>query len=225
VTAPTHEQHYSHDEKGQYTEDFSGYFIEMPGNVNKSDKDLQPLFAAKYPFVDAKSWPGLIAKKTEFHDKQGPYSQDVLMPDAKDAMKVFGPTLAAEPDLAGWKIKFVKKVGDNYEFEASRLNDEGKPEKKPVQIPAVAPTQAEIEAEARADLSRPDAYDYGTLKSTYDGKTGTRTFSLEPERTEWRIRHTVIKDATGPYQPPAGDKGYWGESSYTPPAPPPSTTP
>ena len=220
VTAPTHEQHYGHDEQGQYAEDFSGYFVELPGNVSKSDKDLQALFAAKYPFVEAKQWPGLIKKKTVYHDKQA-YSQDVLMPDATDAMRVFGPTLAAEPDLAGWKLRFVKKVGDNYEFEASRLNDEGKPEKKPVQIPATAPTKDELEAEARADLSRPEAYEYPALKSTYDGKTGTRTFSLEPERTEWRIRHTVIKDDKGPYQPPAGDKGYWGESSYTPPPPSP----
>ena len=214
VTAPTHEQHYSHDTAGQYTEDFSGYFVEAPANLTKSDQQLQPLFAAKYPFVEAKQWPALIKKKTVFHDKQGPYSKDVLMPDDKDALKVFGPTLAAQPDLAGWKLRFVKKVGDDYEFEASRLN-EGAPEKKPVQIKAGAPTKAELEAEARADLSRPEAYDYPALKSTYDGK-GTRTFTLEPERTEWRIRHTVIKDDQGPYQPPAGDKGYWGESSYTP---------
>ena len=61
-------------------------------------------------------------------------------------------------------------------------------------------------------------YEYKDVKKTYDAKTGTKTFDLFAERTEWRIRHTVIKDAKGPYQPAAGDAKYWGESTFAPPA-------
>jgi hypothetical protein len=221
VSAPTHEQHYSHDTSGTYTEDFSGYFIEEPGNQKKSDKDLETLFAAKYPFVDAKEWPKLLKKKTVYNDRQGPYGQSVLMPEPKDALKAFEPTLdKAKPKADGWSYKLVKRTakgaGFEYEFEASRLNN-GAPEKVPLTVPADPPATADLEKDARADLSRPDAYDYKEVKTSYDSKTFEKTFDLFAQRTEWRIRHTVIKDASGPYKPPAGDKQYWGESSYTPP--------
>ena len=71
---------------------------------------------------------------------------------------------------------------------------------------------------ARADLSRPDAYEYKDVKTVYDAATGNKAFNLYAERTEWRIRHEVIKDAQGPHQPAAGDAKYWGESDYAPPA-------
>jgi hypothetical protein len=221
VSAPTHEQHYAHDASGTYTEDFSGYFVEAPGNLTRSDKDLEPLFAAKYPFVDAKEWPKLLKKKTVYNDRQGPYGQSVLMPEPADALKAFGPTLdKAKPKADGWSHKFVERTangaGYEYKFEASRLKD-GAPEKLPLTIPADPPATADLEADARADLSRPDAYEYKNVKTKYDSKTFEKTFDLYAERTEWRIRHTVIKDASGPYVPPAGDKQYWGESSYTPP--------
>jgi hypothetical protein len=222
VTAPKHEQHYSHDQSGTYTEDFSGYFIEEPGIQKKSAADLQKLFAAKYPFVDAKDWPKLLASKTMkvFHDRQGPYGHDVLMPEPGDAVRVFGPALDGQlPKADGWKYRLLKRTakgdGFEYEFEASRLNN-GSPEKQTATIPADPPATADLEKQARADLSRPDAYDYKTLKTSYDAKTGTKKFDLFAERTEWRIRHTVIKDASGPHRPAAGDKEYWGESTYTP---------
>jgi hypothetical protein len=222
VSAPTHEQHYSHDKSGTYTEDFSGYFVEEPGNQTKNDAELQKLFAAKYPFVDAKEWPKLLGSKakTVYHDRQGPYGQTVLMPEPAQALKAFEPTLdQSMPKADGWRYRFVKRTakgaGFEYEFEASRFKD-GATEKVPLTIPADPPATADLEKEARADLSRPDAYDYKDLKTPYDAKTGEKHFDLYAERTEWRIRHTVIKDATGPYKPPAGDAQYWGESTYTP---------
>ncbi len=222
VSAPTHEQHYAHDKSGTYTEDFSGYFIEEPGKKVKSDAELLKAFAAKYPFVDAKEWPALVAKKTLYNDRQGPYGVDVLMPEAAQALTAFKPSLdAALPPSDGWKVKFVKRTasGDGfaYEFEASRLKD-GSPEKRPVTLNADPPATADLEATARADLSRPDMYEYKDVQKTYDAKSGNKKFDLYAERTEWRIRHTVIKDAKGPHQPASGDAKYWGESSYAPPA-------
>lgn len=124
------------------------------------------------------------------------------------ALRVFEPTLDGKlPKADGWSYKFLKRTakgaGFEYEFEASRLNG-GAPEKQPLTVPAVPPATADLEQMARADLSRPDAYEYKDLKTTYDAKTGNKTFDLFAERTEWRIRHTVIKDASGPTsRPPA----------------------
>ena len=222
VSAPTHEQHYAHD-KGTYTEDFSGYFIEEPGKQTKNDAQLQKLFEAKYPFVDPKEWPKLLRskEKTVYKDRQGPYGETVLMPEPPMAVRAFTPALEADlPKADGWSFKFVKRTakgaGYEYEFEASRLVD-GKPEKRPVKVGAEPPTNADLEAKARADLSRPDAYEYKDFKTAYDAGTGEKTFDLFAERTEWRIRHTVIKDAAGPHQPAAGDAKFWGESDFAPP--------
>jgi hypothetical protein len=55
------------------------------------------------------------------------------------------------------------------------------------------------------------------VQTAYDPATGNKAFNLYPERTEWRLRHEVIKDAQGPYRPGVTDKGYWGESDFAPP--------
>ena len=221
VTAPTHEQHYSHDKSGTYHEDFSGYFVEEPGRKTKTNKELEPLFAAKYPFVDAKQWPALLKKKTVFNDRQPAYGIDVLMPEPALAVTAFDAELDGKlPKADGWGYKLLKRTavgaGYQYEFEASRLH-EGKPEKQTVKIDATPPPTADLEAMARADLSRPDAYEYKDVQTAYDPATGNKAFNLYPERTEWRLRHEVIKDAQGPYRPGVTDKGYWGESDFAPP--------
>jgi len=225
VTAPTHEQHYSHDASGTYHEDFSGYFVEEPGKRTKTDKELQPLFAAKYPFVEAKQWPALLKKKSVFNDRQPAYGIDVLMPEPAGAVAAFDASLDEQlPKADGWSFKLLKRTpvggGFQYDFEASRLH-EGKPEKRTVKLDAAAPRTADLEALARADLSRPDAYEYKDVQTAFDPASGNKAFNLYPERTEWRIRHEVIKDAQGPYRPAGTDKGYWGESDFAPPPDPP----
>ncbi len=114
--------------------------------------------------------------------------------------------------------------GFEYEFEASRLN-EGKPEKRTIKIDRGPAGHRRSRGDG---APRPVAARrlrlQGRAKTQYDAKTGNKAFNLFAERTEWRIRHTVIKDAKGPYQPAAGDAKYWGESDYAPPAPPPPAT-
>ena len=111
VSAPKHEQHYSHDTSGTYHEDFSGYFVEYPGKQAKGAAELQKAFAEKYSFVDPKQWPGLVKKATKFDDRQGPYFIDVAMPDDKSALTVFQAELDADkPASDGWKITFVKRT-------------------------------------------------------------------------------------------------------------------
>ena len=83
---------------------------------------------------------------------------------------------------------------------------------------ASPPPTADLEAMGREDLARPEAFDYTETSGVLDPKTSNKRFSLFPRRTEYRIRHEVIKDASGPHQPAATDPKYWGESDYDPPA-------
>ena len=233
VNAPTHEQEYGPDPSGAMSEKMSGYFVEEPGipKTARSDTALQALFAAKYPFVKAKDWPALLKKKTVIADRQGPWEKTSLMPDDKAAaaLAAFKDQLdAAHPPADGWAHKYKGRAASgadfDYTFESSRLVD-GSPEKVELTITAPGATQAELEAPGRAEMARPEAYQFMPMKTTPGAAPGEKVFSVTAERSEWIVKHTTIKDAGKEINPPTSDTKWWGESDYAPPAPAPAPTP
>ena len=214
VTAPTHEQHYSHDASGTYHEDFSGYFVEEPGKKTKSDKELQPLFAAKYPFVEREAVAGAAQEEDGVQRPPARLRDRVLMPEPAGAVA----RLRRDAGRA-------EAQGRRLELQAHQADADGR--RLPVRVRGVAAQRGqagEADGQARRRPAghrrsrgdgargpvRPDAYEYKDVQTAVDPASGNKAFNLFPERTEWRIRHEVIKDAQGPYRPAATDKELLG---------------
>jgi hypothetical protein len=224
VSAPTHEQGYGPDASGAITEKMSGYFVEEKGipKAPRTDAALRPLFEAKYPFVPKKDWAGLLKQKKTVADRQGPWNLTSILPadKAADALAAFRLQLdTGHPPADGWSVSYkgraVAGQQTTYKFQASRLKD-GTPEKDDVEIIATTPTQTELEQMATADLARPDAFSFTTMKSAPGAAPGEKVFSIQAERSEWIVKHVPIKDAGKEVDPPTTDTKWWGESDFAP---------
>jgi hypothetical protein len=228
VTAPTHKQEYRYHSTKQgmvYEENLDTMFIEEPGIADKDKAAVGAAFKAKYTMVDAKAWPGLLAKVSKKDKSQTPFTFTQPNPPDDTEKAVFARMSVATkyPKAAGWVVTYNGRttVGDEYKYEiqAERVKKDGSTEIKTEFITVKIPPDdtAMIERE-KAKHGRPDAYAWSVKRTV---AAGSLKLEVRAERTEWIVEGT-IKDASGAYHPAESNRDWYKTSTFAPaPAPAP----
>jgi hypothetical protein len=226
VTASTHAQQF-----GGGQEHLAEYYVEKPGSVTLGPAALGKEFESKYgshvPNMDSKAWAGVAKKVTPEADTVEFEAYRGIVPEATDAgfKAGFSAQIAELTQQGATSILFIKRTVNgtvyDYEYGAKKLVG-GAAQAVTGTISVEIPPDDATAIKAAQDASgRPDAYTF-TAKRAKQGKETVVT--VMSKRTEWKLKHVVIKDKSGaPIAPPADTDAFWytKEAATAPTAPTP----
>ena len=223
ITASTHAQEF-----GGGQEHLAEYYVEKPGSATMGAAALAKEFESKYsahvPNMDAKAWAAVAAKVKAEADVVDFEAFRGIVPAATDAAfkAGFSAQLADLAKDGATSIAFIKRTLNgtmfDYEFGYKKLVDGAAQALTGTVSVEAPPDDATAISAAKAASGRPDAYTY-EAKKTAQGKETVVT--VIAKRTEWKLKHTVIKDKSGkPIAPPAETDTFWyTQEAATAPAP------
>ena len=212
VTASTHAQEF-----GGGQEHLAEYFVERPGRATLAVPALAAEFESKYsshvPNMDIKQWTKIAKQATTSNDDVPFEAFRGIVPAATDAAfkAGFAEQLATLKEQGATSITFVKRTRNgtmfDYEFAFKKLVDGAAQATSGTVSVEAPPDDATAIAAAHAASGRPDAFAYA-VKPTTEGKETVVT--VKASRTEWKLKHTVIKDKSGkPIAPPPESDSFW----------------
>lgn len=224
VTASTHAQEF-----GGGQEHLAEYYVERPGKVTLGAAALATEFAAKYGThvtnMDAKAWQAVASQVTAEADDVDYEAFRGIVPAATAAgfASGFAAQLAGLTQQGATSITFIKRTvnGDQYDYEfgyKQLVNGAATAMTSAISVD-IPPDDATAIKAAKDASGRPDAYEYAVKRST-QGKATVVTVTAK--RTEWKLKHKVIKDKSGtPIPAPATSDTFWyTEEKATAPQPP-----
>lgn len=212
VTASTHAQQF-----GGGQEHLAEYYVERPGAVKLTAKELAQEFEGKYSAhvsnMDTKAWLGVARQVTAEADNVDFEAFRGQVPPPTDAgfKAGFAAELAGLTKQGATSIAFIKRTvnGTNYDYEFGykQLVD-GAATAMTSAISVEIPPTDEAAIQAAKDASgRPEAYAYSVRKAQQGQDT---VVTVTAKRTEWKLKHVVIKDKSGqPIPAPAQSDVFW----------------